>query len=175
MAVINRVGRGVLSLLDAKTGGDLPFDLERRVSPGLDMTDFYLADLVLEGESTTQTGVGTAPQIGTSQALVEVPAGELWAVKAASVQLIVATVGGANYQTAVTISAPGSLTGFVPISELTPVPNTGIVSQEQTLQTVTWESPLLCGSGCQFGGLVPRFWPAVATLSTSVLFYRMKV
>ena len=75
MSIINRVPRGLQSLLDSKSLGVNPTELMQTVSPTVDLAYFWYADKPLLGAFASTVGGA----IGTS-ASVTIPNGELWAV-----------------------------------------------------------------------------------------------
>lgn len=81
MGAINRVPRGLLPLLDAKTMGQTPPDLASVVQPTLELFELYAADIPFEVTAATDT---STPVAGGLLAPVTVPAGEVWLVYGAS-------------------------------------------------------------------------------------------
>ena len=80
MAVINRVPRGLLGLLDAKTSGNTPGTFREDLQPVIDLTDYYETDIPQAVIVETDNAVNTAG----FHAGVVVPDGELWLVYAVS-------------------------------------------------------------------------------------------
>jgi len=70
---------GFLSLLNAKSTGLTPSQLEDRVRPTLEMLGFYLASIPLQTAGDTVTGVSSS----ASPATVTVPPNQAWEVVAA--------------------------------------------------------------------------------------------
>lgn len=75
MAIINRVPKGFLGLLDAKTLGETPSETTGMLQPTVDLRKFYEFDLPLRDATATETG----SFIGEF-ARVTVPDGEAWLV-----------------------------------------------------------------------------------------------
>lgn len=92
MAVINRVPKGLLSLLDAKTLGRTPANVEPEVSVGIDATPMYFADIPLEVEFDIATGI-TALGVPVS---VTIPAGQTWLVYELSLRCTNLVVGATD-------------------------------------------------------------------------------
>lgn len=76
MAVVNRVARGFLSFFDAKTGGNLPNDIAREVSPGIEMWPFYAADIPITQSLAVNVGIN-GQFVG---ATITIPDTETWIV-----------------------------------------------------------------------------------------------
>lgn len=77
MGAVNRFAQGLLGLLQTKSLGRLPSEASDLLQLTVDATPFYMAGLSMVAARATQT-VG-ASFIGQG-ALLEVPAGETWAV-----------------------------------------------------------------------------------------------
>lgn len=92
MSIINRVPRGLQSLLDSKSLGVNPTELLQTVSPTVDLSAWWYADKPLNGTSSAIV----AGAIGT-QATVTVPSGELWGVQNVTGEYLSAAAG--NYPT----------------------------------------------------------------------------
>lgn len=85
MARLNRVPRGLQSLLGTKALGRNPQELLEAVRPTVDLTQFYLAETVIRsasGVTTLQT-----PVWGDFLGELEIPAGESWFVYNVSLQV----------------------------------------------------------------------------------------
>ena len=168
MAVINRVARGILSLLDAKTGGNLPNDLGQVIQGGIDFTPFLLADIGLSGEQTTQSA--SVANIGGTRAQVDVPPGETWAVVAVSCT-VVAPIAGGTFRICPAVRAAGSLTGFVNMTTVEGAYN--MVVGESTINAVTLSQPWFLNSGGALACRIANAFGAAANVTTDVAFYRL--
>ena len=81
MGNINRVAKGLLSLLDSQTQGSTPDDLSKTTVPTIAQETFLVAARGITVETVTFAGVN-AP--GFSSTLFLVPAGEMWLLLSAS-------------------------------------------------------------------------------------------
>lgn len=84
MGTLNRVPRGLLSLLDSQVQGRNPSEVLESIAPGLEMLKFMTAAKghVVQQASLTVTG---APGAGSA---ISVPQGELWLVHLAAVEIV---------------------------------------------------------------------------------------
>jgi hypothetical protein len=78
---IQRAPKGVLDLFSMKGTGDLPTDLHPEITPIVDLSAYYLADLITAKQTTTSVvnlgGIwGPTAVVGVAP----VPAGEIWLV-----------------------------------------------------------------------------------------------
>lgn len=75
---IQRYAFGLLSLLDAKTNGILPPELEDAVQSTVDLTQFYFGAVSLSTKSSDQ--LAQAITTNTAYALMTIPSGEAWQI-----------------------------------------------------------------------------------------------
>lgn len=147
MAAINRVPKGFLGILDAKTGGRTPAEPLGALAPTMDLTPNYLADIPLE---VVQASTGAAVLALQFVAPVTVPAGELWYVYAVSVEIVGTAANWAVGVPALSGPTDGGVTNVSlavpPIVETAPA---GVV--HQLITGVKFDSPLLLSSGSVLG------------------------
>lgn len=150
MSIINRVPKGWLGILDAKTQGQTPKDPLTQLTPSMDLTPNYLADIPLQiGFNQTSAAVLAF----TFVAPVEVPAGELWYVYACGCEFVNA---GAGYSNGV-IAVSGPVDGGVTVCPLFTNQSWDAAPQGgnwTTLLGITYPTPLLLSSGSVLGILV---------------------
>lgn len=79
MPSINRIPKGLQSLLDFKSLGKNPSFMDDSIDGSIDLTDFFYSDVGLEATFGTQNIDST--DVGTLAATVTVPAGETWAIR----------------------------------------------------------------------------------------------
>ena len=164
MAEINRVPRGLLGLLDAKTGGRTPQNADQNLRFGLEQLPFYLADLPQRTATDQDTPVTTSGAHNT----IEIPAGELWFVYSMTVDCaalagIFPVFGGLIRSTdgqQIRIGDQNSdfALGALPLGQT-------------AYWNYTWQTPLVVGAGTVF-----RDWFTIApggagaTVQTSVWY-----
>lgn len=148
MAVVNRVPRGLLGLLDAKTQGQTPSDTTGVLSPVIDLTPNYLADIPFD--------VGQASDIsntvGLNLGVVTVPAGELWYVYAISSEQISAGAGTSG-AIATVLNVPTAALSMVLATSFAPsvVP---YGAGNSNAAFVNFPNPILLGPGAQIASRV---------------------
>lgn len=171
MAIINRVPKGFLGLLDSKTQGRTPGASQGDLQPVVDLTQFYTADLPLK--TTVATGSFGSGSIGTLINTVTVPAGELWIVNGVSAAVVVPAAGGLGYEYELAVDTN---TGFG-AHWLTSVTQSlsGLAQFEQTVRALVFSPLAFYGAGTSFGIWQTRLWPAASSATTSVLHYSVKV
>lgn len=165
MARINRVPRGYLGFLDAKAGitpGELPDSLNLF----LDMTQFYAADLDLEIEQATQSGVTT---VSKAFAPILVPQGQQWMVYAITAE-VVGTAGTGPVTYGAEIRARGSSVAVPLNSKTDNIAAVGNIRGSANL----FPEPLFCGSGTRFSTLIGEN-PGTLVVVTHVLFRRTNI
>ena len=172
MAVINRVPQGLLSILDAKTLGETPATLGNEVQPGLEMLELYLSNVPIDARTAQQTV--TSASTGSTVALVEVPAGELWAIigVTASLVLVSSTIASGMTFAAVFRNTQTALDVTIDhVEDATPA----IVLAGASCGKI-WEKPLLAPPGTIFGNQMLDISGAGGNLSalTSVAFRRLQ-
>ena len=172
MATINRVPRGLLALLDAKTLGRTPPDLEDRVRGMLDLTELYAGDVPL---LTTAAVEGTLT-VGGNFAPVTVPAGELWWVYCVSVYTV--QTDSSNYGSAVpnyfTAAAGGGL-GVSLASYATQI-STASGLDAAVNSSGPMIPPLVVGPGGRFTSFYIRdVGTGAASVTTNVLYRSFQV
>ena len=145
MAVINRVPRGLLPLLDAKTQGRTPTDTADFVQPTLELGENYAADIPFEVE---QGGVFAQPALGSFVVPISVPEGEQWLVYVHSSRLVY----GSTSQTlrcGVGFSPTPNATNALVTATDQSTPFTPALSQVQSAQ---WkpDRPIIFRSGATF-------------------------
>lgn len=146
MAVINRVPRGLLPLLDAKTGGQTPKEFSGQLTPVLDLYENYSADIQFELETQNNNAVLV---LGSLNLPVTVPEGEQWLVYSASASARYST--GAQSVGCTLLFSPGpAITDAIPLA----MPANDGPFTAFALQTMgaTWtpERPVLFRSGNTF-------------------------
>lgn len=83
MSVVNRYPQGLLALLESKTVGRTPSEVEEKLRISIDANPFYLSTVALRyasGFEATNTG-------GNITAALDIPAGETWQVVAVHTQI----------------------------------------------------------------------------------------
>jgi hypothetical protein len=167
MSVINRVPKGFLGLLDAKTQGNTPAEPIGLLSPVLDLTDNYLADLQLQ--TAVASGTFGSGDIGTNINEVEVPAGQLWYVYGVSGEVVAGATTLSNYGFGLVVDTN---TGFGAhwLTEFQTAPILALLQFESW--QVAWNNPkpLLLGSGSILAMRQTRLWSNASACTTSVLF-----
>ena len=164
MGAINRLPRGYLGLLSAKTMGNTPDRLSDELRSIIDLTEFYRADVPPAVEFTTQAGVTAAGSV----AAVDVPDGELWFIYAISSQG--------------TLAVGTSLTNFGPEIAINGTERCRLQGITTNLSTVgqftcaSWESanPLLLSSGNSLATWIGSIGGTL-TVTTSVLVRRVLI
>ena len=146
MGTINRVPRGLLGLLDAKTGGRTPPDTTGVLSPVIDLTPNYLSDIPFEVAQTA--AVVSAAQ--TVVALVTVPAGELWYCYVIASEFI--ATASAQILNGVVVLRPPSGTLSVALTDRFITPSGMLTTGAGDSVTSSWTSatPFLAGPGTVF-------------------------
>jgi len=166
MPAINRVPQGLLGLLDAKTQGETPKDSSGVLSPTIDLTPNYLANIPLQialavaGASST-IGYKTASQ-------VTVPAGELWYVFAASAQRISTAANGANNISLCLVTANTS--GVCHIASFDGGTTSPLANLDSSIAGITFETPLLLNPGNALGCFANKGSAAATTFQTAVIY-----
>lgn len=168
MSIVNRVPRGLQSLLDSKSLGVNPTELLQTISPVVDLAPFWYADKPLLGASGTAVGgaVGTL-------ATTTVPAGELWGVVNVSGQAVAAAAadvlrfyirirGGFASGIAATLAAT---TSFGPVAGANESENLGW----------TTAVPLLLGPGTSFDVFNERAVNAGTAWTVRVAYYSLSI
>lgn len=84
MGAVNRVTRGLLSLMDSQVQGDNPNDLSSSIIPTIQVEDFLRSSKGYDVVSTTTT-VTTAP---SSTVVTQVPSGETWQVACIALEFV---------------------------------------------------------------------------------------
>jgi len=158
-------------MLDAKTLGQTPAEIDARISVGIEARDFYLADIPYQVITATAAGAATA----TVHAPIAVPQGEMWFVynvtsratpTAAASPVFVAPTFFPTNSGSVQLCPAGVDNAFAgagtwPIGSVVPV-------------GVTMLDPMLAQPGAQFGTLRCTGGPAF-TITTSVLIKAVRV
>lgn len=149
MAEINRVPRGFLGVLDAKTGGRSPAQMSPVLGPSIDMTPWYLADIPLQ----RAVGSDSAPNIVSPSLFcsVLIPPTELWAVYGIAISVDQAT--SANWCFPSVGFRPSAFTGttvYHPVAQ-TDTKDVGATGST-AVATASWFSstPIYLGPGTQF-------------------------
>lgn len=170
MSTINRVPDGFLGLLDAKTGGRTPLDIEQRLQTVLDLTSFYAANLPLETEIAI--GTVTGADVGNLVLPVTVPDGEQWFVRGVSGQMVVpVAANGYRFEIAVDTTTGLGLHFLTGGDQFTQTQ-----SQFESVVAVHNFTPwAIFGPGTRIGIGVTQIVPNNATTTTSVLFHRVRV
>lgn len=173
MAVVNRVAKGLLGILDAKTGGQLPSGLSGELTGGIEMLDLYLADIPLEGEDVA--GFLGSGDLFVFSNPVTVPNGELWAVKSVSTT-VVASSGSADWEAlpAVEIVSRGALFNFQFLASFQGTNNSFAIG-EGNVQQRWFERPFFATAGTRFGSVPIRSFPGNAATTTQVVFHRISI
>lgn len=166
MTAINRVPRGLQSLLDTKSKGVNPSDLGQVISPIVDLGNLFYADLILRTATANQIN----PGVGAFAAPVAVPAGETWAVRSWGFTVI--RTGGTGIA-----AIHGAL--LVPLGALVhPVTddlsrNLTAVNNSLTVGKV-FTDPVLVSNGASVGCVLGEIAGAGHTVVTSVAYYRLR-
>lgn len=84
MGTINRIPRGLLSLLDSQTQGQNPDSMGDVIAPVTDLGDLLAS---AKGTSTEQNTASNVLVISAGQAPIVVPQGEIWLVRLATAQV----------------------------------------------------------------------------------------
>jgi len=173
VAIVNRVPRGFLALLDAKTGGNTPSVLSGGLQPTLEMLELYTADIPMEVVQTTVAASTAA--VGSSLADVTVPAGEQWLVYGGSAE---SRYSASAVSTRVSFSfrPASSLSNVVALQNDTQGNLSGGVANQVQLAPWNPNRPWMVRSGSTFS---TRIWTGAygagnATYVTSVMFRRLK-
>jgi len=174
---LNRVPSGLLSLFQIKSLGENPNRFEDAVRPTLEMSNFYFATTTLRNTEAESTNVSQADQ-GTALAIVEVPTGEIWAVRSILSQAKVATFAAAEYivtYPSLRVGPAGQVThnfGQSWLHDTNPLKD-GMGRYEEK----TFDNPLFIPGGSaifssiwQYNGGTVR-----VDVKTKVLYYRMEV
>lgn len=170
MSTINRVPDGFLGLLDAKTGGRTPLEIEPRLQAGLDLTQFYVANLPLETEIAI--GTVTGADVGNLEIVVTIPAGEQWFVRGISGQLVVPlAANGYRFEMAVDTSTGLGLHFLTGGDQFTQTQS----ALESVVAVHNFTPFALFGPGTRFGIGVTQILPNNSTCTTSVLFHRVLI
>lgn len=164
MSVINRVPQGLLALLDSKTGGRTPGQIDPAVQASIDVTQMYAADVRMESAFTAASL--TSADIGTLSCLVTVPANELWMVYGVSSQIVVAITGD-DYDCQCAMQFPGVTTAHFLTGENT-ISNFSLQTFEQVVRAVTFSDPWIVGPGTVFGTVPTKLYDGAAVTTTSV-------
>lgn len=168
MAVVNRVPRGLLGLLDAKTQGQTPKDTLPDLQPSIDLTDNYVADLPLQAEQ----GTAITSSVATTQAVVEVPAGQLWYVFCVTTQSV--STGANRDGIAVPVlRSPVSGGLQIPLETVYFTPQTLALGESHVVSRV-FGKPWLVGPGTEFGSVILHT-NGQLSLTTSVVFRSVSV
>jgi len=167
MGAVNRVPRGFLGLLDAKTQGKTPADTTGFVSPVIDLTPNYLADIPIQVEQASQVG----NTVGTLYGTVTVPNGELWYVYFVTSEGI-ATAAGALNVIPVLVTSSGTLS--VPLEKM----EAGLGSYaatESMVSVATFPDGFLLGPGTRFATRITNPGGANISMITSVVYRSVQV
>ena len=172
MAVINRVPQGLLPLLDAKTGGNTPSDFSGVLSPGIDLTEFYAADIPLEIENTQVAGSTQAPPGIIAD--VTVPAGEQWLVYGGSAICTYSSTA-LSVRTQLVFRPASPLSAVVVLAVDVPGPFSAVVGQTQS---AAWRPsrPWIVRSGSVFSTQVwtGTYGAGTGLFRTDILFRRLQ-
>lgn len=140
MSQINRVPKGFLSLLEAKTQGRTPATVVPQLSPTIDLSQFYLNDVQLQLRGTSDTTVDSIGDYGS----VQVPDGEAWLVYSIScICTLLSSAWTVNASAAIEI--PSGL-GRMYFSNPGFIPTLNIVGQELS-RSKYFDTPLFLSSG----------------------------
>jgi len=173
MGQINRVPRGLLGLLDAKTGGRTPPETTGVLSPVIDLTPNYLADIPFEIAQASSPAAALTP--GTNYGIVTVPAGELWYVYQVSAQIIANGAGDALDCFPVLV-APS---GVVPVPLVNGTTSGFGSASANALENVpcgvTFAYPLLVGPGSRIATQTRTGGASTRTPVTSVIYRPVQV
>jgi len=168
MAVVNRVPRGLLGLLDAKTQGQTPADTNGVLSPVIDLTPNYLADIPLQVAQANN--VGNA--VGTLYGTVTVPNGELWYVYVVATEGIATAAGAMNVIPVLVAAASGVLS--VPLQKMEAGLGAYAAAESQT-SVATFPDALLVGPGTRFATRVTNPGGGNISMTTSVVYRSVQV
>lgn len=165
MSIINRVPKGWLGLLDAKTQGRTPKEPLGDLSPVIDLTQNYLADIPME----VAQGQSAGPFLGsTFDATITVPAGELWYVYAGSAESFTAVFDQYTYPALAVAAAGGSTIVLLAGPDASPWNATG----STLMAAANWSPPVLYGAGNVFGAFGLRQNAVGAVVARTKILYR---
>ena len=170
MAIINRVPRTLLPLLDAKTLGNTPKQIADVVSPILDLSEMYAADIpyaVAENFSTGQ------PALGSLIAPVTVPAGETWLVYAVSNRFV--ATGNQTVVLGISFDTSSDNSAVVHLSRVSAAQFGGYTIGQSDIATWQPARPWIVSAGSSFESLVlsGTFAGVDVTIRTTVLHRRL--
>jgi len=167
VSIINRVPRGWLGTLDAKTQGRTPREPLTNLTPTFDMTPNYLPDIPLQVGQGQSAG---AVVFVSFDATITVPATELWYVYGVMSELTNTATNYAIGIPAVRTAFDGGGTAVVGMTTMQSdfAPNTA----EFDLNSWFSESPFLAGSGTTFGIWVQRSVGTGASVGRTRVLYR---
>lgn len=169
MPQINRPPKGLNDFLQLHSKGLNPNQLADTIIPTIDVGRFVSADLLLQ--SAFVTSGYTAAATPNHFATITVPNGELWDVRAISVE------GNPNSTSAIfavglqDVNQVGSDAVLTNFASLVPEPLTGLFIQNATF-TPGFE--FLVGSGVTMGAWM-RFATGNGSVTTRVLYYKLTV
>lgn len=162
MGMINRVPKGLLGVLDAKTLGRTPEDLAPVVTGVMDLTAYYENDIPQTIVSASDAAVAAVGDF----APITVPEGELWLVYAVSSIVAAQAAGDALFCQPIYFDGTGQVT----LANIQGAFNgSAIGAGEQNSATAVFERPFRASSSDQFLTKYPRSVGLNVTVSTSVL------
>lgn len=146
MARINRVPRGLTSLLGTKALGRNPQELLEAVTPTVDLTQFYATEATLQ--SVANAEILFTPAVGTVYAAEEIPAGEAWLVYSITVKLV--ATAAINVNLVPVLVLPTNITNVQ--QQLTSgVSPLSLTATNQAVVVRDYDQPRLLGAGAQIG------------------------
>jgi len=170
MGTINRVPAGLLGLLDAKTQGQTPQDSSGVLSPTIDLTPNYLANIPYTA--------GLANEVSTTiglKAILEVPAGELWYVYAVSSEVVASAASQVlTGVPCIIVPGAGGATNYVPLTTCGLVLQNPGAALDSRVHAVSFSVPLLVNPGTQFATRIVSAFGSRTSLTT-VLYKAVQV
>lgn len=177
MSIVNRVPKGWLGLLDAKTQGQTPKDPIQQLAPVMDLTPNYLADIPLETTAALESA--SAADIGTNIAIVTVPPGELWYVYGVSGEAVAPSSTLKLVFGVVLVAASGLGNHWIAEPQINNVSVTGVdlpYLQFESYVVAEWfTTPFLASAGSAFAIRQTRLWSTTSVATTSVAHRTVKV
>lgn len=172
MSIINRFPQGLLGLLQSKTTGRSPQEIDPRTQLTIEGLPFYLASVQLSVARTDQAFATRGEQI----ARVPVPATETWLVIGVSSRAIAGSGGDSVSITPAITNAPGGGTNIsVPIGDMGKgFFFTMAASGDGYAVTYTPPIPLIVRAPVEFCTIVTREANiGTPILRTEVLYYQL--
>jgi hypothetical protein len=147
MARINRVPRGLLSLLGTKSLGRTPQEIDESVRGVVDLTQFYLSDKTLVSAAAAEVLI--TPSVGTVHAINTIPNGEAWFVYNITTKLVSNATIAVNLIP--TIVVPDNVANVQHQLQTGSSSATLTSGVNQLIRSNNFDNPWLLGAGTQIG------------------------